>query len=95
MTDRIDTTDRDGDEDLELRQLRRLFAEAPSSVFIRFRRRTAVLQGARMLAETQVYGFWLVLDIILTRLFLHFVRRTPPAVAATVRPIAMLETENE
>jgi hypothetical protein len=82
MTDRIDITDRNGDDELELLQLRRLFAEAPSSVFIRFRRRTGLLQGARMLAETQVYGFWLVLDIILKRLFLHLVRRTPAGVAA-------------
>lgn len=83
MIDLIDTADRDDNEEPEFQQLRRLVVAAPSSVLVRFRKRTALLQGARILTETQVYGFWLVLDIILKRLFQHFVRRTTTTVAAT------------
>lgn len=70
MLDRINgTSDHNEEEVPELRQLSRLAAAAPSSTFARFRRRVSLLQGARMLAETQINGFWVVLDLLLKRLF--------------------------
>lgn len=52
----------------ELGHLRALSAIAPPSTFARFRRRAGMVQGTRMLFETQINGFWLVLDTVLKRL---------------------------
>ena len=56
-------------EEHNFQQLRRLVAAAPPSTFNRFRKRANVLQGTRMLFESQIHGFWIVLDIVLKRLF--------------------------
>lgn len=45
--------------------LRRLAVSSPQQTFERFRRRAAVVQGTRMLFESQVTGFWIVLDAFL------------------------------
>jgi hypothetical protein len=56
----------DGSDDNEaLRALRRLSVNSPDHTFQRFRRRATVVQGTRMLFESQVSGFWIVLDAFL------------------------------
>jgi hypothetical protein len=47
------------------RALRRLSAVSPPETFHRLRKRAAVLQGTRMLFESQVFGFWIVLNALL------------------------------
>jgi len=70
MTNRIENArELNDDNAAELYELRRLVAAAPSSTFSRFRRRARVVQGTRVLFESQIYGFWTVLDIVLKRLF--------------------------
>lgn len=70
MVDQIDSTrDYSGNEEPELRHLRQLVVAAPPLTFKRFRRRARLIQGTRTLAETQVHGFWVVLDVVLKRLF--------------------------
>ena len=48
-----------------LAALRELSVSSPQHTFQRFRRRAAVVQGTRMLFESQVTGFWIVLDAFL------------------------------
>lgn len=45
--------------------LHRLGAVSPPDTFSRFRKRAAVLQGTRILFESQVFGFWIVLNALL------------------------------
>ena len=56
-------------EERDFQRLRRLAVSAPTSTFSRFRKRANILQGTRMLFESQIHGFWIVLDIVLKRLF--------------------------
>jgi hypothetical protein len=49
----------------ELPVLHSLAMPAPENTFIRFRRRATLMQGTRMLFESQVTGFWIVLDAFL------------------------------
>jgi len=56
-------------EEHNFQQLRRLVAAAPPSTFNRFRKRANLLQGTRMLFQSQIHGFWIVLDIVLKLLF--------------------------
>jgi hypothetical protein len=56
-------------EERDFQQLRRLAVAAPPSTFSRFRKRASILQGTRLLFESQIHGFWIVLDIVLKRLF--------------------------
>jgi hypothetical protein len=53
---------------IDLPELRGLEAQAPPSTFLRFRRRAGMVQGTRMLFESQVTGFWVVLDTLLRHL---------------------------
>lgn len=69
----------------ELAQLRMLQAQAPATTFDRFRRRASFVQGTRMLFETQVTGFWVVLDTILKRLLGGEPPAQPGTQAASVR----------
>ncbi len=55
----------DAEGDTQIDALRSLAVPAPADVFLRFRRRAAVVQGTRMLFESQVIGFWVVLDALL------------------------------
>ena len=59
------TPPRGGDDIEALQALRRLSVPSPEHTFQRFRRRAAVVQGTRMLFESQVTGFWIVLDAFL------------------------------
>lgn len=63
-------------EEREFQQFRRLFVAAPSSTFSRFRKRANIHLGTRMLFESQIHGFWIVLDILLKRIF-RVVRSSP------------------
>ena len=45
--------------------LRGLAVPAPANALSRFRRRATLMQGTRMLFESQVTGFWVVLDAFL------------------------------
>lgn len=67
----------------DLPELRGLLLPAPQSAFLRFRRRAGLMQGGKLLVESQVVGFWLVLDTLLKRLF----RSVPsePSIATTNR----------
>ena len=56
------------DQPDELHQLRAFRMKAPESALPRFRLRARLMQGGRMLMESQVTGFWLVLDTVLRRL---------------------------
>jgi hypothetical protein len=58
-----------GNEEHDFQRLRRLVVAAPPSTLSRFRKRANILQGTRMLFESQIHGFWIVLDIVLKRLF--------------------------
>lgn len=53
------------DDSEAMQALRGLHVESPQSTFERFRRRATVVQGTRMLFESQVTGFWIVLDAFL------------------------------
>ena len=53
------------DEGEALQALRSLSVDSPEHTFQRFRRRATVVQGTRMLFESQVSGFWVVLDAFL------------------------------
>ncbi len=55
----------DSDESEAMRALRELAISSPQQTFDRFRRRASVVQGTRMLFESQVNGFWIVLDAFL------------------------------
>jgi hypothetical protein len=54
-----------GEEGEALAALRELSVSSPQQTFQRFRRRATVVQGTRMLFESQVTGFWTVLDAFL------------------------------
>ena len=70
MVDPTDNvTEQNGNDGPDLLELKRLFVPAPSSTFSCFRKRAKLLQGTRLLIETQVYGYWIVFDIVLKRLF--------------------------
>lgn len=49
--------------------LRSLSVSSPEHTFQRFRRRASIVQGTRMLFESQVTGFWIVLDAFLRLAF--------------------------
>jgi hypothetical protein len=53
------------DESSSILALRQLGVESPPQPLSRFRKRAAVMQGTRMLFESQVTGFWVVLDAFL------------------------------
>lgn len=74
----------------ELAQLSTLKAQAPAATFDRFRRRASFVQGTRMLFETQVTGFWVVLDTILKRLL----GGEPPEQSATANASVRSTGEN-
>jgi hypothetical protein len=65
MDARKDDTFEPGDEGEALAALRELAVSSPPHTFQRFRRRATVVQGTRMLFESQVTGFWIVLDAFL------------------------------
>jgi hypothetical protein len=87
MNDNPRNKQNDEIQDSEMQQLRRLVVTAPPTAFNRFRRRAGIMQGSRLLIESQVTGFWLVLDAILKRLF-RAVSRDPanPAANRTQSP---------
>ena len=64
-----------------LQALKRLSVSSPPQTFQRFRRRATVVQGTRMLFESQVTGFWIVLDAFL-RLALGSPSNQPEATAS-------------
>lgn len=49
--------------------LRQLGSVSPPQTLTRFRKRAVVLQGTRMLFESQVFGFWVVLDAFMRLIF--------------------------
>jgi hypothetical protein len=53
------------DESSGILALRQLGVASPPQTLSRFRKRAAVMQGTRMLFESQVAGFWVVLDAFL------------------------------
>jgi hypothetical protein len=53
------------DSSSAVQALRQLGVASPPQTLSRFRKRAAVMQGTRMLFESQVAGFWLVLDAFL------------------------------
>ena len=65
MTD--DVTRGDGLDGLP--ELQGLAVKAPVGAFSRFRRRAGLMQGGKLLIDSQVTGFWIVLDTLLTRFF--------------------------
>ncbi len=54
-----------GDDSEALQALRQLAVSSPQDSLQRFRRRATVVQGTRMLFESQITGFWIVLDAFL------------------------------
>jgi hypothetical protein len=52
-----------------LPELQGLAVKAPAGAFSRFRRRAGLMQGGKLLIDSQVTGFWIVLDALLTRFF--------------------------
>lgn len=48
-----------------------LRTEAPAGTLERFRKRASLLKGARFVLESQIYGFWIVLDTFFKLVFKH------------------------
>ncbi len=85
MTDQSENRQAFGNnEEHEFKQLRKLVVAAPPSTFNRFRKRANILQGTRMLFESQIHGFWIILDIVLKRLFRT--AQSNPSYHSTRRP---------
>ena len=61
--------DHDRAPDEEMDQLQGLRVTAPKRTFLRFRHRAGLMQGGKLLLESQVAGFWLVFDTFLKRIF--------------------------
>ena len=60
------------DVDQPMEMLVGMAVDAPDDSMERFRRRAKILQGARVLFEKQVFGFWIVLNTFLKLLFKRF-----------------------
>jgi hypothetical protein len=60
------------DVDQPMEMLVGMAVDAPGDSMERFRRRAKILQGARVLFEKQVFGFWIVLNTFLKLLFKRF-----------------------